>query len=56
MKIENETARKLIDEVLSDRVNQKDIDTLSFFLYPHTTKYQQVYGTPEDNGGIDVVI
>jgi len=52
MKLENETVRKIIDEVLSDKVNQRDIDTLSFFLYPHTTKYKQVYETPEP----DVVV
>jgi hypothetical protein len=58
MKIEHEIVRKIIDEILSDRVNQRDIDMLSFFLYPHTTKYKRMYHAEEvpDNIDIDVNI
>jgi len=54
MKLESEIVKKIIDEVLSDRICQKDIDTLSFFLYPHTSKYRDLYEKKDVD--IDVVL
>jgi hypothetical protein len=49
MRLENETIRQLIDQILSGTVNQNDIDSLSFFLYPHTTKYKRTYDVRADS-------
>lgn len=48
MPVKNETIRKLIDEILSDSIDQKEIDALSFFLYPHTSKYKRMYSNDPD--------